>query len=204
MRARVRDESPHWKNRDLIRERYLRLCEKLHLSSEFYDLEFSQKDGRSGMSFRKNVYRIDQKRQTFGKTIIITDNSDWSTREIVEAHRGRWEVEERFRQSNHDDLVHVRPIRHWTDSKIRCHLLSCVMALTYLRCLELRLQEKGIHRTANSVMEDLHKLHSALLIDGKSRKPRRALEQPSKTQAEVLHALGYVVDASGVLQPLKR
>jgi len=204
MRSRVREGAPHWRQKEPIRDRYLKLCEKMHLSSEFYDLEFNESGGSLGMNFRKNVYRIEQKRRTFGRTIIITDNSDWSTREIVEAHRDRWEVEESFRQSNHDSLVHVRPIRHWTDSKIRCHLLSCVIALTYLRRLELRLQKQGIKRTANDVMEDLHKLHSVLLIDGRTRKPRRVLEQPSKTQSEVLHALGYQVNAGGVLQPLKR
>jgi transposase len=73
----------------------------------------------------------------FGKNIIITDNTDWTTREIVEASLDRWQAENRFRLSNDDDLVAARLIRHWTDSKIRFHLFSCVVALTYLRRLEL-------------------------------------------------------------------
>lgn len=35
-----------------------------------------------------------------GKNIIITDNIDWGTREIVDASMGRWQVENRFRVSN--------------------------------------------------------------------------------------------------------
>jgi len=154
------------------------------------------------MSFRKNFHRIRQKEQSFGKSIIITDNKDWLTRDIVEANLDRWEVEKQFRQSKDPDLVSVRPIRHWYDSKIQCHLLTCVVALTYLRRLELRLERCGIRRTANNVMEDMNKLHSVLLWDDDSKHPRRVIEQPGKTQSEVLKALGYKIDPCGVLQKL--
>ncbi|MBW2064805.1 MAG: hypothetical protein JRJ03_07685 [Deltaproteobacteria bacterium] len=156
------------------------------------------------MSFRKNPYNVAMKQAMFGKNIIITDNSDWTTREIVETSLDRWQVENRFRLSNNDDLVATRPIRHWTDSKIRCHLFSCVVALAYLRRLELKLAEAGIKRTAEDVMDDMRHLHSVLTLVKSARKPVRRLETPSKTQAEVLRALGYHVDDSGVLQALIR
>lgn len=202
MRSKVNQGAPQWRDPGKVKERYLRLCEHLHLSSEFYSLSFSTDHKTLKMSFRKDQYRVGRRQQTFGKTIIVTDNSDWSTEEIVEANLGRWEVEESFRQSKNDDLVSARPIRHWTDSKIRCHLLTCVVALTYLRRLELRLESGGVRRTAGAVMKDLQRLHSVLSLRANSCKPHRALEQPSKTQAEVLRALGHRIDGSGVLQSL--
>ena len=156
------------------------------------------------MSCRKNHYRINRYLDRFGKNIIITDNTDWTTREIVEASLDRWQVENRFRLANDDELVAARPIRHWTDSKIRCHLFSCVVALTYLRRLELRLSAVGIKRTAEDVMDDMRHLHSVLTLSKGSRKLNRRLETPSKTQAEVLSAFGYYVDDSGVLQIIRR
>jgi transposase len=200
MRAKVRDELPQWRDSESIRERYHRLCENLHVDSAYYELTFEVVKKRLVMSFRKNVYRVESKRKTFGRSIIITDNSDWTTQEIVQTNLDRWEVEAGFRQTKDDDFVGVRPIRHWTDSKIRCHLLTCVVALTYLRRLELRLQKKGISRTAASVMEELRQLHSVLLFESGSREPVRKLERPSKTQAEVLKAFGYRISESGVLQ----
>ena len=135
----------------------------------------------------------------FGKNIIITDNTDWTTREIVEASLDRWQVEDRFRLSKNDDLVGTRPVRHWTDSKIRCHLFTCVAAMTYLRRLELKLASAGISRTAEDVMDDMQHLHSVLTLNKGSRKPIRRLETPTKTQSEVLSALGHQIDDSGVL-----
>ena len=204
MRANVKEQAPHWRKPNAIRDRYLRLCERLHISSELFILQFHQSDDALSMSFRKDPYSVTKKQAMFGKNIIITDNTDWTTRDIVEASLDRWQVENRFRLSNDDDLVAARPIRHWTDSKIRCHIFSCVVALTYLRRLELKLSAAGIKRTAEDVMDDMRHLHSVLSVKKGSRKPLRRIETPSKTQAEVLKAFGYFVDDSGVLHAVIR
>ena len=124
------------------------------------------------MNFRKNAYLVARKQATFGKNIIITDNTDWTTGDIIEANLDRWQVENRFRLSKDDDLVEVSPVRHWTDSKIRCHLFTCVVAMTYLRRIELRLVAAVIQRTAADVMEDMRKLHQVLSMKTEERKPR--------------------------------
>ena len=204
MRSRVRDKMPHWRDPEVIKERYLKLCEHLHVSSDLHDVEFSQTGGKLSMSFRKNVLRVEQKRAMFGKNIIITDNVDWTTSEIVEASLDRWQVEDQFRLSKDDDIVSMRPLRHWTDSKIRCHLFACMVAMTYLRRIELKLKAAGVDRTADDVMEDMRHLHSVLMLREGGRKAERRLEIPTKTQAEVLSAFGVSIDAGGVLRPLSR
>ncbi len=200
MRTKVRQQQPHWRDPEAIWERYFRLCEQLHLGSDLYDLEFTDQDGELVMGFRKDAYRVGRQQARFGKTVIITDNTDWTTAQIVTASLDRWQVEDRFRQSKNDELVGAQPVRHWTDGKIRCHFFTCVVALTYLRRLELRLEAAGIKRTAADVMDDMRHLHSVLMLPAGARKPRRRLETPSKTQAEVLTGLGWRVDAGGVLQ----
>ena len=130
----------------------------------------------------------------------VTDNRDWSVAEIVEASLDRWQVEDSFKASKDDRLVGAQPFRHWTDSKIRCHLFTCVVAMTYLRLMELKLAAAGVRRTAADVMDEMRQLHSVLMLAGRARKPQRRLETPTKTQAEVLKAFGHHVDTGGVLQ----
>jgi len=202
MRAKVKADAPQWRDPKAIEERYLRLCQRLHMSSRLYRLTFDPSEDGLKMSFRKDPYQVSRRESMFGKNIIITDNMDWTTREIVEASLDRWQVEDRFRISNDDELVGIRPIRHWTDSKIRCHLFTCVVAMTYLRRLERKLAANGIDRTAEEVMDDMRHLHSVLTLKKKERKPVRRLETPSKTQAEVLSAFNHWVDEDGVLQPI--
>jgi transposase len=200
MRARVKDKAPHWRKEEAIRERYIRFCEQIHMSPQLYELSFQQTPEGMLMAFRKDAYQVSRKQNMFGKNIIITDNTDWPTGDIVEASRARWQVEDRFRLCKDDELVGTSPIRHWTDSKIRCHLFTCVMAMTYLRRMELRLAAAGIKRSAAEVMDDMRHLHSVLSLRKGHRSPERRLEAPSKTQAEVLSAFDYHIDESGVLQ----
>jgi hypothetical protein len=173
------------------------------VGSDLYDLEFTREAGALVMGFRKNAYRVGRLQARFGKTVIVTDNADWTTAEIVAASLDRWQVEDRFRQSKDDELVGAQPVRHWTDGKIRCHFFTCVVALTYLRRLELRLAAAGITRTAADVMDDMRHLHSVLLLPAGARKPRRRLETPEKTQIEVLRAFGWRIGKEGVLQAIE-
>ena len=200
MRAKVREQALHWRNSDAVVERYLRLCERLHVSSDHFVLQFEQSEKGLCMSFRKDPYKLKQKMAKFVNNIIITDNTDWTTADIVQASLDRWQVEDQFRLSNDDDLVGVRPVRHWTDSKIRIHLFTCVVAMTYLRILENRLVRAGIQRSVNDVMTDMRRFHSVLSLRKGARKPERRLETPSETQAEVLRAFRYRVDSDGVLR----
>jgi len=200
MRAKVREQAPHWRNGDTVIKRYLRLCERLHVSSEYFVLQLEQSARGLSMSFRKDPYKLKQQRVMFGKNIIITDNTDWTTAEIVQASLDRWQVEDQFRLSNDDDLVGARPVRHWTDSKIRIHLFTCVAAMTYLRILENRLAHAGVQRTANVVMADMRRLHSVLSLRKGARTPERRLETPCETHVEVLKAFSYRVDSNGVLR----
>ena len=200
MRAKVRDKAPHWRNEEGVRERYDRFCEHIHMTPQLYELEFAQSPDGLSLTFRKNVYLVSRKQAMFGKNIIITDNRDWLTGDIIEASLARWQVEDRFRLSKDDDLVGTSPVRHWTDSKIRCHLLTCVVAMTYLRRIELKMAAAGQKRSIEEVMNDMRHLHYVLSVKKGSRTPRRRLETPSKTQSEVLSAFGYHVDESGVLR----
>jgi transposase len=200
MRAKVRKQTPHWRKPDVIRERYLQLCERLHMPSQLYELRFDQSGGSLSMSFRKDINFVGRKQSMFGKNIIITDNTDWTTGDIVEASLDRWQVEDRFRSSKDEDLVGMRPFRHWTDSKIRCHLFTCVVAMTYLRRIELKMNAAGLKRSAEDIVDDMRHLHYVLALKG-AGKPDRRLETPSKTQAEVLSVFGHHIDEGGVLQP---
>ena len=112
-------------------------------------------------------------------------------------------VEKSFRNSKDDDLVGMQPVRHWTDSKIRCHILSCIITIAYLRLVELRLKRAGYPISAATATENVHRLHSCLLWSTGKSKPRRMIEEPSEIQAKILKAFGYAITRNGVLQPIE-
>jgi transposase len=202
MRDKVRKQARHWKNKKIIEDRYRKLCEELHLPKDLYKLDLVMEEGRLTMRFRKDYYRIGRYCDKFGKNILITDNMDWDTGQIVQASLDRYMVESSFRTSKDNDLVGVMPLRHWTDSKIRCHILTCIISLCYLRLIELKMNTSGSPMSAALVMENMHRLHSCLLWRKKQKIPKRMVEEPTALQAKILRAFGYAVTTGGVLQKI--
>jgi transposase len=203
IRAKVRAGNRGWKQEKAVLERYAKICEDLHISRDLYDLSFERQNGQLTLAFRKNHYRIGRQVEKLGKNILITDRTDWSTDDIVRAALDRYGVEQSFRQAKDDDLVSITPIRHWTDQTIRCHFLSCIIALTYLRLLELTLSEAGLPMTAQRCMEIMRTLHSCLYWTGKNRSIQRKIEDPTPEQAAIMHAFSYKV-TKGVLQKIPK
>lgn len=197
--AKVNGYAPHWRQKTTILVRYEDACAELHIPSDLYKVEISDIDGKLQMNFRKNHYRIDRYIDRFGKNILITDITKWSTDEIVQASIDRWTVEDGFRLTKDEELIAMRPIRHWTDSKIRCHFFTCIAALSLLRIIEIRLRRAGLDTTAKTAIRHMHNLHSCLAWFPKKKKAKRILEEPDEMQAQIMQAFGWKI-ASGVLQ----
>lgn len=204
-RRLYREQAPQWRQPDAIRERYLRVCEQLHIGAQYYVLEFT--GGASPeMSFRKDHYQRGKADALFGKNIIVTDNHDWTTEDIVQASLDRSRIEQQFRASKAPRHVGVNPLFHWTDSKIRCQLLTCAIALTAARLLEIAVNGDQPREplSAHTLLEDLRRLHLVWLWYPGRREPERQLETPSETQQKALRAFGWQIDERGVLQPVSQ
>jgi transposase len=132
LRSRAKSGKAPWNKLSHIEKHYNHACEKLYLPKDLYQFDLEIEEGKPKLLFGKDYYRIGKYIEKLGKNIIVTDNTDWSTDEIVKASLDRYKVEEAFRQSKDDELVSVLPLRHWTDGKIRCHIFTCMAALTYL------------------------------------------------------------------------
>ncbi len=199
--ARVNSQAPHWRKKPIVLKRYKDACGELHIPSDLYKVELTDIDGKLQMNFRKNHYRIGHHINRFGKNIFITDITDWTTDDIVQASLDRWVVEDGFRLTKDENQVALRPIRHWTDSKIRCHIFTCIAALALLRIIEIRLRRAGVDITAKAAMHHLHHLHSCLIWLPKKKKAQRILEEPDEIQAQIMQAFGWKID-SGVLRKI--
>jgi len=198
-RRKYRQQKPRWKDFEIIKNRYIRLCKQMHIGSQYYHLELNSE---KTFSFRKNQHEINKAESLFGRQIIVTDNMDWSTEQIVQASLDRWIIEKEFRDTKSSNHIAVRPMFHWTDSKICCHLLTCVIALTIKRLLELHVKPVLGNVTAEKVIEEMRTLDSLIIWQPGNKKPHRQLAEPTKFQRDVLKAFGYCIDDNWVLQQI--
>lgn len=147
------------------------------------------------MSIRTNPQVLKDYRSRFGKNIIFTDRTEWSTDEIVLAYRDRTKIETAFRQTKSPELIRWQPMYHWTDSKIRVHGLTCVMALLYLSLLSRKMHRSGLTMALDRAMEVLRGIRRAVYIYPGSSKPIRKLCRLGSTEEELLKALGLEIEA---------
>lgn len=195
-RKNYKGQIPHWRDKEAIQGRYLRFCEDLHIGSQYYDIVFEGPD----MSFRQNPYQIEAAIKRFGKNIIITDNTDWTTEDIYLAYRERSKIESHFKKSKSPFSISVTPQYHWTDSKIRLHMLTCVAGMVYLSIFRNKLRAANVSMSSENAMSELRNLRSAIFMLNGSRKLQRRIEDPTEGQIEVLKAFGYDIKDGWVLQ----
>lgn len=106
-------------------------------------------------------YRFDRRaweslqRTLLGKTLLFTDNDDWSDAEIVRGYRSQHHVESAFRAMKDPLHISLRPQHHWTDQKIEVHVFSCVLALMLCSLLRRELHRAGIDGSIAHLLEQL-------------------------------------------------
>lgn len=199
MKPKVSSKAPQWRKKSKIIDRYEKRCRELHLPKELYDVSVSELPAGLKLTFRKNSYQISRYLERLGKNIIITSHLDWDTAGIVSAKLDQYKVEEAFRQTKNHEHCSMRPVWHWTDSKIRCHILTCVIALCFLRIIEMKLMQSKVSISGNKAIDKMKHLHSCLCWSEMHEKPVRLLEEPTPEQARILRVFGRQI-SSGVLQ----
>jgi transposase len=114
-------------------------------------------------------------RTQLGKTILFTDNQDWTDQEIVLGYRAQHHIESAFRDMKNPHFLGWSPMFHWTDGKIRVHAFYCVLALTLTSLLQRALHQKGHALSLARMLELLGGIQEVLLIYPKAvgeKKPR--------------------------------
>jgi len=130
------------------------------------------------LSYRTDTAALGRLMRTqLGKTILFTDNQDWTNEEIVLGYRAQHHIESAFRDMKNPHFLGWSPMFHWTDSKIRVHAFYCVLALTLTSLLQRALHHKGHDLSMTRILELLGGIQEVLLIYPKAvgqKKPRTA------------------------------
>jgi len=113
-------------------------------------------------------------RVQFGKTILFTDNADWTDEQIVLAYRSQYHIEDAFKQMKNPHFLGWSPMFHWTDSKIQVHAFYCVLALLLTSLLQRELARKGEPLSINRMLEELSGIRETLIVYPRRQGQRKA------------------------------
>lgn len=101
-----------------------------------------------------------------GYYAVITNSNFLTSSEVLEAYHNLWRIEEAFRiLKSH---VETRPIFHWTEKRIKGHMVLCFIAFLIERTLELELSKHNIEYSSAKIREAINSLQfSEIEIEGK-------------------------------------
>lgn len=93
-----------------------------------------------------------------GYYLLLTSEMDTPDDRIIDIYRGLWRIEESFKITKSE--LEARPVYVWTNEHIEAHFLTCFVALTLSRILEMKLEHKY---SAGRILESLSKASCSLL-----------------------------------------
>lgn len=93
-----------------------------------------------------------------GYYMLLTSEMNTPDDKIIDMYRGLWRIEESFRITKSE--LEARPVYVWTREHIEAHFLTCFIALTLSRILEMKLAHKY---SAGKILDSLSKAECSLL-----------------------------------------
>ena len=130
-----------------------------------------------------------------GKTILFTDQDDWSTAEIILGYRGQYRIEDAFKLTKRGHFMAWRPAFHWTDQKLHVHAFYCVLSLLFISLIHRQVWQNNIKIGLPALEKELKSIKEVLTLQlppsGKSDKARlyRTLTTMDERQKAIFEVL---------------
>ncbi len=129
------------------------------------DVAVSEEDGLARLRYCLDTESFANLADTYlGKNIIITDNHDWSSEEIILAYRSQSVIEETFKEMKDRKTGSWWPMFHWTDHKIHVHGFYCSLALLLRALVMKRAREGGVAMSMNRLCEELSEIREVINV----------------------------------------
>ena len=124
----------------------------------------------------------------YGKHLLTMDRDDRSTVQTLEDYRGQEVIERFFRDSKTTSHFSVRPIFHYTDQKIKVHVMLCYLGLTLTRVAQYMLKTKlNYNIDTVELMKRLERVQECLVFivyNNEKFKPTRVISELEPKEKE--------------------
>jgi transposase len=111
-------------------------------TSYIKNISFSKDTGEivDGLDLSIDFEKIEEEAKFDGYYSIVTSEIEMTDKEIRDAYRGLWKIEDSFKVMKSE--LSARPVNHWLEQRINAHFLICFVALLISKIIELRLGQK--------------------------------------------------------------
>lgn len=145
-------------------------------------LDVSVRDGQ--IHIQENPNKIKARGLRFGKSIIFSNMLEAETPYLIETYHDKTRIEEDFQLLKDHDIIRFRPIRHWTDTKIRVYAFCCVVALTLMRVMQWKAETSGYKMSPQLLKDELADIREVIMVYNQAEAKRKITER-SKVQQKL-------------------
>ena len=90
---------------------------------------------------------------------IQTSQKNLAAKDVLKAYQTLWKIEESFRIMK--STLEVRPVFHWTESRIKGHFVICFLAFLLERTLEFKLKKANLSVSPQKIQEVINAMNFA-------------------------------------------
>jgi len=125
----------------------------------------SERNGILRLSYKLEEEEFSNLSDTcLGKNIIMTNNHEWSTEEIILSYRSQYEIEDTFSQMKGRKSGTWLPMYHWTDRMIFVHGFYCSLSVLLRSLIMKKVKESSLKMSINKLNEKLFDIREVLNI----------------------------------------
>ena len=182
---------------EAVRRKLAQICGRQYLRTLVcYEVESNEQGCTQVRSWSDLVEYRRLLQHYFGLRVLITDRSEWTTAQIVEAYRGQSRVEAAFRDLKDPGMLSTRPQFHWTDQKLHVHAFMCVTAYLLVRLLWWRARRHaGFTGGARNLLAQLARIRRCRIVEHTGRAGRPRVRQQIEDIDAGLQTLGRALNA---------
>ena len=177
---------------DAVRRRIAKICGRQYIPTLVrYEIVSGEQDRVQVRlwSDLKEYRRLETR--YFGLRILVSNRSEWSTAQIIEAYRGQAKAEAAFRDLKDPEMLATRPQFHWTDQKLHVHTFMCVTAFLLVRLVWWRARRgKGFAGGPRTLLSKLSRIPCCRVIEKTGWSGRPRVHWQLEEMDETLRALG--------------
>jgi transposase len=134
-------------------------------------LECSVEDQQ--LRFTENTAEIYKRERRFGKCVIFSNMLEAETGFLIDTYHQKNIIEDDFRLLKDHATIRFRPIRHWTDTKIRAYAFCCVVAMTLMRVMQWKAEKAGYKMSPQLLKDELSDIREVIMVYSRTHAKRK-------------------------------
>ena len=127
--------------------------------------------------FEENKEEIKKRENRFGKSLVFSNMLEAETGYLIDTYNEKNIIENDFHLLKDVTLIRFRPIRHWTDSKIRAFAFCCVVSMILMRVMQWMTEQAGYKMSTIVLKDELIDIREVVMVYSSTNAERKITEK---------------------------